>query len=215
MTDTSETTEAPSMVHTLPESAAAEGLVAWTIDDGTNADSIRALAEFLQASGVRITIFPVGSYPGWTEHAALFAPLVQAGQVQVGNHTWSHTELTTLSDAEIVAELERNEEHFVGLWGVSTKPYFRPPNGPRDDRTDAAAASAGWTRQVMWSGLLAEGPQKGRQELLDSVDVEFAPGAIVIGHTNYEAMQGALPEVQAKLAARGLRSATIRDVFGS
>lgn len=208
-------TETTTLIRTLPDDAARAGSVAWTIDDGTNAESIRRLALFAAESGTRMTIFPVGSYPGWTEHAELFAPLVESGQIQVGNHTWSHTELTTLTDEQIVDELERNEAHFVGLWGVSTKPYFRPPNGPRDERTDAAAASAGWTRQVMWSGLLAEGPAKGAQELLASVDTEFAPGAVVIGHVNYEAMQEVLPDVLARLTAAGLASVTIRDAFGA
>ena len=192
----------------------AEGRVAWTLDDGTLPESIRRYALYAAESGVRLTIFPVGSSPGWAETAELWRPLVQSGQVQVGNHTWSHIELTTLADDEIVAELERAEAFCLELWGVSTKPYFRPPNGPTDERTDAVAAAAGWTKRVMWTGLLAEGPSKTADDLVASAAEMFVPGAIVIGHANYEPIQDALPAVHKALTDNGVTSVTLRDVYG-
>ena len=191
-----------------------DGRVAWTLDDGTDPESIRRYALYAADSGVRLTIFPVGSYPGWTEHADLWRPLIESGQVQVGNHTWSHVELTTLTDDEIAADLEKNEAWILDLWGVGTKPYFRPPNGPHDDRTDSVAASLGWTRMAMWSGLLVEGPGRTAEELVTSAAAEFVAGAIVIGHANFEAIQDALPHVHAALLANGVTPVTLRDVFG-
>ena len=189
--------------------------VAWTVDDGTNAESIRRFALFVAESGVRVTLFPCGSYPGWAEHAALWRPLVASGQVQVGNHTWSHREFTDLTDDEIIEELTLNEEFFLEHYGVSTKPYFRPPNGSRDDRTDAAAARAGFTVQAMWSSLLVEGPTRTADELIESAGVAFHPGGIVIGHLNFDAMQDALPALLDAITTAGLRSVTIRDVFAA
>lgn len=189
--------------------------VAWTVDDGTDPESIRRFALFAEATGTRITIFPCFGYPGWREHAALWRPMVQSGQVQVGNHTWSHTELVTLDDEAIVDELERNEREANELWGVTTKPWFRPPNGLRDDRTDAAARSAGWTWQAMWNGLLDEGRERTVDDLLASVGTEFAAGAIVIGHANTVAMQGALDDALAIVVAAGLTPVTLADVFGA
>jgi len=192
----------------------AEGRVAWTLDDGTDPESIRRYALYAAESGVRLTIFPVGSYPGWTEHADLWRPLIQSGQVQVGNHTWSHIELPALTDDEIVADLERNETWIQDLWDVSTKPYFRPPNGPHDERTDAVVEALGWTKMAMWSGLLAEGPTRTAEELVASAAEEFVEGAIVIGHANFEPIREALPDVNAALIANGVAAVTLRDVYG-
>lgn len=202
------------ITHLLHDLDPADGRVAWTLDDGTDPESIRRYALYAAESGVRLTIFPVPTYPGWSETAALWRPLVQSGQVQVGNHTWSHTELTTLSDDEIVSELERTEAFFLDLWGTSTKPYFRPPNGSRDDRTDAAAAAAGWTRQVMWSGLLDEGPTKTTADLIASAPLVFTDGAIVIGHANFEPIRESLSAVHAAIVANGFTPVTLRDVYG-
>ena len=189
--------------------------VAWTIDDGTNAESIRRLALFAAATGARMTLFPCGSYPGWAEHAALWRPLVASGQVQVGNHTWSHREFTDLTDDEIIEELTLNEEFFLEHYGVSTKPYFRPPNGSRDERTDAVAERAGYSVQAMWSGLLTEGPDRTAEELIESAGREFTAGAIVIGHVNFDAVQDALPALLDAITTAGLTPVTLRDVFAA
>ena len=48
-----------------------------------------ALTEFAKDTGVRLTYFVNGAYV-WTENRDLLRPLVDDGQIQLGNHTWSH-----------------------------------------------------------------------------------------------------------------------------
>lgn len=101
--------------------------VAWTVDDGANPDVVRAYAEFARRTGTRLTFFINGQYPSFEQHRELLLPLVKSGQLQIANHTYSHAALTKLSDEQIVRELTRNDEEIQRLFGVSSKPYFRPP----------------------------------------------------------------------------------------
>ena len=189
--------------------------VAWTVDDGTNAESIRRFALFVAETGVRVTLFPCGSYPGWLEHAALWRPLVATGQVQVGNHTWSHREFTDAHRRRDHRGARAQRGVLPRALRVSTKPYFRPPNGSRDDRTDAAAARAGFTVQAMWSSLLVEGPTRTAAGAHRVGRRAFHPGGIVIGHVNFDAMQDALPALLDAITTAGLSSVTLRDVFAA
>jgi len=66
-------------------------------------------------------------------------------------HTWSHKPLTTLSNAEIVAELGWTREIIKASTGV-TPLQMRPPYGDIDDRVRAISLAMGlrpviWTRQ--------------------------------------------------------------------
>ena len=65
-------------------------LLALTLDDGVNSDVVRAYIQFAKDTGARMTFFINGIYDAWTDHRALLRPLVDSGQIQLGNHTWSH-----------------------------------------------------------------------------------------------------------------------------
>lgn len=190
-----------------------EPVLAWTVDDGSDAEVVRLYIEFARTSGTRLTFFLNGSYPGWTEHAELLKPLVASGQVQLGNHTWSHAALTHLDDAGIVAELQRNHDFIVSTYGVDPRPYYRPPFGYRDRRTDAAAASIGYTCPAMWYGSLADSDLRHEQEILGLADRWFLPAHIVIGHLNFLPVTRVFPQLQQLIADRGLIPVTLDDVF--
>ncbi|WP_219816155.1 polysaccharide deacetylase family protein [Arthrobacter sp. B1805] len=200
----------PGAITALPSS---EQVLAWTVDDGSDSEVVRLYIEFARRSGTRLTFFLNGSYPGWSEHAEDLRPLVASGQVQLGNHTWSHAALTGLSDADIVAELQRNHEFISSTFGVDPRPYYRPPYGYRDQRTDAAAASIGYTSPVMWYGSLADSSLRSDQEIIDHAHQWFRPAHIVIGHLNYVPVTRVFSELQQIIADRGLTTVTLNDIF--
>ncbi len=188
-------------------------VLAWTVDDGSDSEVVRLYVEFARTSGTRLTFFLNGSYPGWSDHARLLKPLVASGQVQLGNHTWSHADLTALSDAGIVAELQRNHDFIVATFGVDPRPYYRPPYGYRDERTDAAAASIGYTSPVMWYGSLADSGLRTEQEILGLADQWFLPAHIVIGHLNFLPVTRVFPQLRQLITDRGLTTVTLDDMF--
>ena len=188
--------------------------VAWTVDDGANPDVVRAYAEFARRTGTRLTFFINGQYPSFEQHRDLLLPLVKSGQLQIANHTYSHAALTKLSDEQIVRELTRNDEEIQRLFGVSSKPYFRPPYGYYDARVLAAAASCGFTRPVLWYGSLADSSNIPSQEVLRFAKEYVDAQRIIIGHLNHPGVISVMDEIRGLMDRMGLTTVTIRDYYG-
>lgn len=188
--------------------------IAWTVDDGADPEVVRAYAEFSRRTGTRLTFFINGQYPAFRQHRDLLLPLVKSGQLQIANHTYSHAALTSLTDEQIVRELTRNDEEIRRLFGVSSKPYFRPPYGYYDARVLAAAASCGFTRPVLWYGSLADSSNISSAEVYAYAEKYALAQHIVIGHLNYRGVVSELDRIRALLDRRGLKTVTIRDYYG-
>lgn len=188
--------------------------IAWTVDDGADPEVVRAYAEFAHRTGTRLTFFINGQYPAFNQHRDLLLPLVKSGQLQIANHTYSHAALTSLTDEQIVHELTRNDEEIVRLFGVSSKPYFRPPYGYYDERVLAAAASCGFTRPVLWYGSLADSSNISSAEVYAYAEKYALAQHILIGHLNYRGVVSELDRIRGLLDQRGLTTVTIRDYYG-
>lgn len=188
--------------------------IAWTVDDGADPEVVRAYAEFAHRTGTRLTFFINGQYPAFRQHRDLLLPLVKSGQLQIANHTYSHAALTSLTDEQIVQELTRNDEEIMRLFGVSSKPYFRPPYGYYDERVLATAASCGFTRPVLWYGSLADSSNISSAEVYAYAEKYALAQHIVIGHLNYRGVVSELDRIRALLDRRGLTTVTIRDYYG-
>src|SRR5215213_5173006 len=152
-TDTAPSAAPAGVVQGLPGNGTS---LALTIDDGTNTEVVAAFAEFAADTGTRLTFFPNGCYRSWEENAKALRPLVDSGQVALGNHTWSHPDLTTLGDGGVVEEIDRNRTFLRNTFGVRDTPFLRPPFGARTARTDRIAADLGHPTIAMWNGSLED-----------------------------------------------------------
>jgi peptidoglycan/xylan/chitin deacetylase (PgdA/CDA1 family) len=189
--------------------------LALTIDDGTSTEVVAAFVAFARDSGVRLTFFPNGCYRSWVDNVATLRPLVESGQVALGNHTWSHPDLTTLGDQEVAAEITRNQVFLRTTFGVRDSPFLRPPCGARDERIDRIAADLGHPTIAMWNGTLEDSRVLTAEELLTAARQWFTPGRIVIGHANHPTVTTLYGELLAILAERGLRTVTLADVWAT
>ena len=152
-------------------------------------------------------------YDSWRDNAALLRPLVDSGQIQLGNHTWSHPDLTTLGGPQIAEELARNHRFLRATFGVEATPYFRPPYGSHNTAVDAVAADLGYRTPTLWSGSLADSNLVTENFIVSMANQYFRPQNIVIGHLNHLPVThvfGALADV---IRARNLRTVTLNDVF--
>ncbi len=190
-------------------------LLAWTVDDGADPSVVAAYAQFAATTGTRLTLFATGSYPAWSENVGQLAPLVASGQVQIANHTWTHPDLTSLSDQGIVDELQRAHDHIGELFGVDARPFYRPPYGYWNDRLVSVAAQIGYTAPVMWYGSLADSGLIPKEEIVRLAHEWFLPQHIVIGHLNHLPVTEVFGDLARVIAERGLQTVTMNDVFVS
>lgn len=189
--------------------------LAWTVDDGIDGSVVGAYADMAQATGNRITFFLNGSRKAWTDQAEHLRPLVASGQIQLGNHTWSHPDLRTLTTSQIQDELNRNEDFIQQTYGVSAKPFFRPPFGYINAQVRQAAAAIGYTAPTLWYGSLGDSAVLTPDEIADLGTQWFNAGRVVIAHANHPPVIDAMPRLLATIDQRALRTVTLRDVFAT
>jgi peptidoglycan/xylan/chitin deacetylase (PgdA/CDA1 family) len=104
-------------------------MLAFTVDDGTSTEVVAAFAHFCRDTGIRITFFVNGVNPSWTVNAPALRPMVDSGQIQVGNHTWSHPDIARLGPGAVADQIRRNADFLADTYGVDGTPFFRPPYG--------------------------------------------------------------------------------------
>lgn len=119
--------------------------VSLTFDDGPSPYTFYIL-DILKRNHVPATFFVVGS------EAKKFPGLIQRihseGHV-IGNHTWSHPNITTLSKNQIINEIQSTNNQIEKLIGTSPI-LFRAPYGAIDNKTEAIIKKLGVT-SVLWN----------------------------------------------------------------
>jgi len=174
--------------------------VSLTFDAGAADDPLPAILTALEQGGVRATFFLTGE---WAARYPARVKAIVAGGHELGNHSHSHRDMTTLSDAEIVQELAETERIVREIAGRSTKPYFRPPYGARDQRVLAAAWAAGY-RGVYWTVDSGDWREDATVEgVVNRILTNAANGAIFIQHVGSLQTAEGLPRIIAGLRARG------------
>jgi peptidoglycan/xylan/chitin deacetylase (PgdA/CDA1 family) len=198
------------VLSSLPDNS---DLLAMTVDDGVSSEVVRLYTEFARDTGVRLTYFVNGAYRSWTENQALLRPLVDSGQIQLGNHTWSHPDLTKLPLTAVAEELRHTHDFLWKTYGVDARPYFRPPYGAHNANVDAVSAELGYTADTMWSGSLGDDVVVTPEKIVSMAEKYFRPGTIVIGHLNHEPVTHVYGRLVEMIRERRLRTVTLRDVY--
>jgi peptidoglycan/xylan/chitin deacetylase (PgdA/CDA1 family) len=150
-------------------------LLAWTVDDGVNTDVVRLYTQFAKDTGVRLTYFVTGAYRSWSENVAVLRPLVESGQIQLANHTWTHPDLTELTAGQVADELKRTDAFLRNTYGVDAAPYFRPPYGHHNGVVDAVAADLGYHVTTLWHGDLQDSAPVSEDHIVKMAYQSFGP----------------------------------------
>jgi len=112
---------------------------ALTFDDGPNPSYTPQLLDLLARYNIRATFFLIGQYAA--QQRALTRQIHEAGHL-IGNHTWTHPNLSRTSAAQTHEELHRTSAELQDITGVAVR-YFRPPFGLRRPATLRIARSLG------------------------------------------------------------------------
>lgn len=211
----------PGLVPAMPPTGEVSRLpgegryLALTVDDGTSSEVVGAFTTLAADTGIRLTFFPNGCYRSWTQNAGALRPLVDAGQVAFGNHTWSHPDLTTLGDAAVAEEIRRNQEFLRNTFGVRDTPFLRPPYGAHDERTDRIAADLGHPTIAMWNGTLDDGRVLTADQLLAAARRWFTAQTIVVGHANRPTVTTVYGQLLDLIRERDLQTVTLADAWAT
>lgn len=155
--------------------AGTKNYAAISFDDGPSATTPELL-KLLKEEGIPATWFDVGKnsasdIPGLKLHA---------GYGPIGNHTWDHTDLTTLSRADIKTELDDTQDVIKQNTGQINM-FMRPPYGVRDLQTQKLTYKLGYA-EMLWSADSQDGLAKPWQTIARNAINGLGPGANILFH---------------------------------
>jgi peptidoglycan-N-acetylmuramic acid deacetylase len=153
-----------------------------TFDNGYENGYTAQILDVLKQKQVPAAFFVTGHYV--KDQPELLKRMAEEGHL-IGNHSWSHPDLSGVSDAQIAAELNRVKDEVGKLTGQKEMAYLRPPRGIFSDRVLAASRALGYT-SVFWSVAYMDWDtkqQKGAKHAFDQVMAQLHPGAVILLHS--------------------------------
>lgn len=155
-----------------------KGMIAITFDDGPNANTTAEMLDLLEREQIPATFFMLGQNVAANE--SLLPRMIAAG-CELGTHSWDHTDLTSVSDEELKAQISRSEQAVYNACGVYPT-VFRAPYGKLNEKIEAnlKVPSIYWTVDTMdWQ---SKDPGAIRREIVSSA----YDGAIILMHDIYD-----------------------------
>ncbi|MFI7421210.1 polysaccharide deacetylase family protein [Nonomuraea sp. NPDC049684] len=179
--------------------------VALTFDDGPGPYT-GTLLDHLAKYRAHATFFVVGRNVG--VHPDVVRRTVEAGH-ELGNHTWSHPDLTRLSPAAIRSQLARTDQAVKSAAGV-VPGLVRPPYGA----TDGDVRRQAHRPLVLWSVDTLDWRYRDSARVARVSLKRVRPGSVILFHDIHPTTVKAVPRVLKGLSARGYRFVTVSELFG-
>lgn len=178
-------------------------MVALTFDDGPGPYTLKLL-EGLEANQVKATFFMLGS-------RALVYPEIVKRMVdigcEVGNHSKTHVQLTTVSNAAVQSEITETNTAIANAGGISPV-YLRPPYGSSDNRVRSVANMP----VVLWSVDTLDWQSRDVEMIKESIRTTVQDGDIVLMHDIYDTTVDAILQLIPELKAKGYQFVTVSEL---
>lgn len=161
---------------------AEEDVVYLTFDCGYENGNLPLILDTLRDAKVPALFFLTGHF--METEPELVLRMVNEGHL-VGNHTYDHPNLTTVSKERFMDEMARAEAKFTEITGLSMAKYLRPPEGRFNQEMLDWAAEAGYYT-ILWSLTYVDwyvDKQKGGEHAHAQVIDRLHPGAIILLHS--------------------------------
>lgn len=181
-----------------------EKVVALTFDDGPKPGVTEPLLDVLRQERVPATFFVIGKHV--VEYPELTKQIVDSG-MELANHSYTHRNLTKLSDAEVAREMLETQAAIQAVTGKAPR-FVRPPGGNWNSRVAQTARKWGLTA-CMWTVDVYGSEVIGAQQVADAVLRQVHPGSIILMHNGKVSTLQALPTILRELRARGYAFATV------
>lgn len=153
-----------------------------TFDNGYENGFTPGILDVLKEKQVPAAFFVTGHYI--KDQPELIKRMDSEGHA-VGNHSWSHPDMSTLGTARIAEELEKVRSGVEALTGRKDMKYLRPPRGIFSERVLKECAEQGYT-SVFWSIAYKDwepDKQKGADYAYSRVMEQLHPGAVLLLHS--------------------------------
>ncbi|MGE5694703.1 MAG: polysaccharide deacetylase family protein, partial [Candidatus Sericytochromatia bacterium] len=186
-------------------------LVALTFDAGGPSAPTARILDILAKHQVHSTFFVTGD---WANQNPDLVRRIHSEGHEIGNHSMHHRDLRTLSDQAVCTELGQADDVISALTGATTRPYYRPPYGGRDNRIRALAAQIGY-RTVYWTiDTLDWQTTATPDSITKTVMAHIDNGVIILMHAGSQVESATLDELMTKIEQMNYQMVTVTQVAG-
>ena len=179
--------------------------IALTFDDGPHPFYTEELLDGLKERGVVATFFVTG------EHASLHPDVIKRMQEEghlIGNHTYSHMQLTTKNREKFKEELVRTNEVLEEITGVEVE-YVRPPYGCWDKSFEEELNMF----PVLWTIDPLDWCSSNVGYITDRVVKKAGENEIILMHDYYDTSVTAALKVVDELLKEGYVFVTVEEIL--
>lgn len=179
-------------------------MVAFTFDDGPSYNTIKIVNTLVKYDS-KATFFLVGNQV--EKYAKTMDVLVKNG-MDIGNHTYSHKELTKLRDKEILKEIDLTNEVIYNKTGI--KPMFlRPSYGAMNKRIKKLSTMP----IIIWNIDTLDWKYHNSNKIKDKILKYVSDGDIILMHDTYVATLNAVEMVIPELKKQGYKIVSVSELF--
>ena len=190
----------------LPEEKKTEKKrIALTFDDGPHPIYTPQMLELLKEEQVPATFFLLG------ENVELYGDVVKEIAKEghlIGNHTYHHVQITSLSLEEACKEIQETSDLIEELTGTGTE-YVRPPfgtwNKELEERLDLIP--------VMWSIDTKDWTTQNVDWIVQEAVKHAEDHDIILMHDSYQSTVDAVKRVIEQLEAEGFEFVTVDEII--
>ena len=183
--------------------------VALTFHGAGDLDLARRVLAGLADRGAAATVLAVGT---WLERSPDAAKIVTDHGHELGNHTWSHVDISALGEAGIRAEIERCRDRIAALTGGPGAFFRQSAAQHATPLVRRLAGAAGYPTVLSYDVDSRDFTDPGAAAIRRNVRAAVA-GSVVSLHLGHPGTLEALPGLLDDLAARGLTPVTASALF--
>jgi probable sporulation protein (polysaccharide deacetylase family) len=152
-------------------------VVSFLINVAWGNEYLQDMLATLKEHNVKATFFLEGR---WTKNNPELAKMIAEEGHEIGNHSYTHPNMQTLSTQATREELRKTNEVIEAVTGFKST-WFAPPSGSFRDETVTLAASMGMGT-VMWSVDTIDWQKPSPDVLKHRVLSKLHPGAFILMH---------------------------------
>lgn len=178
--------------------------VALTFDDGPHPRNTEKVLMLLDQYDAKATFFMLGSNVEY--YPDIVKKMTEKGH-ELGNHTWSHPDLTALGSNGVMQEVQDTNEIIEKTTGKEPT-VFRPPYGATNDQVEAAVKMT----PVLWSVDTMDWKSRDPNAILQIVKGNVEDGSIILLHDIHDSTVDALEPILKYLDEEGYNFVTISEL---
>ncbi|MER5950257.1 polysaccharide deacetylase family protein [Streptomyces sp. NPDC001904] len=194
--------------HGRPVDCSKAKCVALTFDGGPSAPTPKLL-DVLKKEKVHATFFLQGK--GHTEKYPQTIRRMAAEGHEIGNHTWSHKDLTKLDEKQIRAEIEPVQDDIEKATGKAPR-LMRPPHGTTNDDVSKILKKFGLS-QILWSVTAKDFATTDTDLITKRVLDQTHRDGIILLHERYAGTIPAVPGIIKELRKQGYTFVTVPQLM--